>query len=257
MRHPLRAIFIAFVMLASNLTLARAQDGEGVREVTMTDRHVVSLATQQRFFTDVFFPDDDLIKDAACGDPTFWVVEWTDNVLRVKPAKKGATTNLGVRMASGRSYTFKLIEGQGPPDYKVFVVNDATTRSAAPRFVPIAQAEALQAELGEVRASLEREREAAQAAVASLREQYPSTLRFEYRGAKYEAPFWVSAIWHDGRFTYIRSEAQELPALYEIVDGRPALVNFDVKDGHTYIVPKVLDRGYLARGKKRWTFERR
>jgi type IV secretory pathway VirB9-like protein len=257
MRKPFHALIIAIAMLACSAAPGRAQDVDGVREVTMTDRHVVSLMTRQRFFTDVFFPEEDLIKDAACGDPAFWVVEWSDNVLRVKPAKKGATTNLGVRMASGRSYTFKLIEGQGNPDYKVFVVNDPSTRPATPRFVPVADVEALQAELGEVRASLERERQAAHAAVAALREQYPSTLRFDYRQAKYEAPFWVSAIWHDGRFTYIRSEAPELPALYEIVDGRPALVNFDVKDGHTYIVPKVLDRAYLARGKKRWTFERR
>jgi type IV secretion system protein VirB9 len=41
-----------------------------------------------------------------------------------------------------------------------------------------------------------------------------------------------------------------LPALYELTDGEPALVNFQVQDG-TYIVPKVLDRGYLALGKAR------
>jgi hypothetical protein len=54
--------------------------------------------------------------------------------------------------------------------------------------------------------------------------------------------------------TYIRSEASELPALYELKDGQPALVNFQVEHG-TYIVPKVLERGYLALGKERFHFQ--
>jgi type IV secretion system protein VirB9 len=45
-----------------------------------------------------------------------------------------------------------------------------------------------------------------------------------------------------------------LPALYEIRDGAPNLVNFQVEHG-VYIVPKVLERGYLAIGKQRLMFE--
>lgn len=247
---------VLIVVCLCGQALAVAQEA-GVREVTMTDRSLVALATRQRFFTDVFFPEDDLIKDAACGDPTFWVIEWSDNVVRVKPAKKGATTNLGVRMTSGRSYTFKLTEGQEPADYKVFVVNEALQRPKVPRFYPAAHVDALQAELAQARAAVDRERQRAEEVVTAFREQYPTSLHFEYRGAKYEAPFFVRAIWHDGRFTYVRSDARELPALYEIVDGQPSLVNFQVRDGGTYVVAKVLDRGYLAVGKKRWAFERR
>jgi type IV secretion system protein VirB9 len=36
-------------------------------------------------------------------------------------------------------------------------------------------------------------------------------------------------------------------------DGKPALVNFQVHQG-TYVVPKVVDNGYLALGKERFTF---
>ena len=42
----------------------------------------------------------------------------------------------------------------------------------------------------------------------------------------------MRSIWHDGQFTYIKSDATELPALYELKDGKPALVNFQVHDGH-------------------------
>ena len=63
----------------------------------------------------------------------------------------------------------------------------------------------------------------------------------------------MRSIWHDGEFTYIKSDAKELPALYEVKDGRPAVVNFQVQDG-TYVIAKVLERGYLALGKERFSF---
>jgi type IV secretion system protein VirB9 len=67
----------------------------------------------------------------------------------------------------------------------------------------------------------------------------------------------VSAIYHDGKFTYIRSEAQEKPSLYEIAedDGKPNLIDFQMQDG-LYIVPKILNRGRLSIGRKKLDFER-
>jgi type IV secretion system protein VirB9 len=73
---------------------------------------------------------------------------------------------------------------------------------------------------------------------------------------KYERPFLVRAMWHDGQFTYLHSDAAELPALYELKDGKPSLVNFQVQRG-TYVVPKILERGYLALGNAKLAFELR
>jgi type IV secretion system protein VirB9 len=87
--------------------------------------------------------------------------------------------------------------------------------------------------------------------------QYPGKLQFDYiyepKGAK--APFAVTAIYHDDKFTYIKSAAQEKPTLYEIKDGKPNLINFDLSNG-VYVIPKILDKGYLALGKKKLPFER-
>ena len=66
-------------------------------------------------------------------------------------------------------------------------------------------------------------------------------------------PFYVRAIWHDGQFTYLQTDAKELPALYELKDGKAAVVNFQVHNG-TYVVPKVIDQGYLALGNARLPF---
>ena len=85
--------------------------------------------------------------------------------------------------------------------------------------------------------------------VATFQQQYPARLQFAYGTPKYEKPFLVRAIWHDGQFTYIKSDATELPALYEVKDGKPALVNFQVQQG-TYVVPKVLERGLSRAGQR-------
>ena len=82
-------------------------------------------------------------------------------------------------------------------------------------------------------------------------------LRFDYAldaKAKRES-FAVSAIYHDETFTYIRCGAREKPALYEMKDGKPNLVPFQVENG-VYIVPKIVDSGYLAVGKKKLNFAR-
>ena len=47
--------------------------------------------------------------------------------------------------------------------------------------------------------------------------------------------------------------ASDQRALYELKDGKAAVVNFQVHGG-TYVVPKVLDRGYLALGDQRLLF---
>ena len=79
-------------------------------------------------------------------------------------------------------------------------------------------------------------------------------LKFSYRFKKNEPPFPVSAIYHDDKFTYIKADAQETPAVYEVKDGKPSLVQFDFKDG-VYTVPKILTEGYLSIGKKQLPFE--
>ena len=88
----------------------------------------------------------------------------------------------------------------------------------------------------------------------TYRQQYPTSLQFPFIAPTFAKPFLVRAIWHDGQRTFVKTDATELPVIYEIVDGKPSLVNFQVVRG-TYVVPKVLDRGYLALGKQRFPFE--
>jgi hypothetical protein len=139
------------------------------------------------------------------------------------------------------------------PDLKVYVNADPNMSSGKPKYYSAAHVDGLQAEVAEARAAAQASDKRATEAIATYQQLYPTRLQFVYGTPKYEKPFLVRSIWHDGQFTYIKSEATELPALYELKDGKPALVNFQVHNG-TYVVPKVLDQGYLSLGKERLSF---
>ena len=125
-------------------------------------------------------------------------------------------------------------------------------------------AEDARKEVDDARTQLDHERNEAKKTiderVNDFRATFPTTLQFPYRFKANQRPFNVSAIYTDGTFTYIRANATELPALYELVDAwprpgtSPNLVNFQIEHG-VYIVPKVLERGYLAIGKRKLVFE--
>jgi type IV secretion system protein VirB9 len=257
---------VRFVLLSCLLipvgTVPAAAQAAGVRDVTASDRTVIPLNTRIRYTTMVILPNDDEILDVICGDRDFWIISATHNIAHVKPAKDGAATNLNLVTASGAVYSFLLNEGKtSQPDLKVYVTADPDVTRNQPKYYSANQVQALQAELTHARTAIEtvehRSQEAmarSQDTIATFRREYPGSLQFAYGTPKYEKPFFVRSIWHDGQFTFIRADARELPALYELKDGQPSVVNFQVQ-GSTYVVPKVLERGYLALGKERFEFQ--
>ena len=216
---------------------------------------MIPLHTKIRYTTMVILPDDEEILDVVCGDRDFWVISAAQNIAHIKPAKEGAATNLNLVTARGTVYSFLMTEGKvAQPDLKVYVTADPNAQRAKPKYVSVAQVNALEAELTEARATIEKVQHRTDDELATFKQQYPSALQFVYGTPKYEKPFYVRSIWNDGQFTYIKTDAHELPALYEVKDGQPSLVNFQVQSG-TYVVPKLIDRGYLALGKNKFSFQ--
>lgn len=249
--HTRLVTTLALVLVSASITSAQVA---GVREVTASSRNVIQLTTKLRYTTMIVLPDDEEILDVVCGDTDFWVISATQNIAHIKPAKEGASTNLNLVTAGGAVFSFLLTESKlGVTDLKVFVTPDPEQKPQPPKYYAAPRVEALQNELTATQNALAGERRRADDAVGSFREQYPASLQFVYGPGKYAKPFLVRAIWHDGRFTYLRSDAAELPALYELKDGQPSLVDFQVKHG-VYVVPKVVERGYLALGKARFSF---
>ena len=63
-------------------------------------------------------------------------------------------------------------------------------------------------------------------------------------------------MWHDGQFTYVRSHAQETPALYEQQDGDPSLVAYDLDQDGLFVVRRLIGDGWFQLGDDRlvWRF---
>jgi type IV secretory pathway VirB9-like protein len=253
MNRWIRVSVAMVVGVAAASVPCRAQEQTGVRRVAASEQSLIPLQTRLRFTTMIVLPDDEEILDVVCGDRDYWVISATQNIAHVKPAKAGAETNLNLVTRSGAIYSFLLTEKAGPPDLKVHVDGNADAVRARPRYFSAAQVEALEEQLTAARAAVDAADRRATEIVATYRQDYPTRLQFSYVLPKYEKPFLVRSIWHDGQFTYVKSDATELPVLYELADGKPALVNFQVYNG-TYVVPNVLERGYLAIGKARYSF---
>ena len=243
------------------LILAAALEGplaaaEEARTVRYGPRDVITIHCKVRNTTLILLPPGEKILDLVIGDKDMWLLEGTDRYAYVKPAGVGLSTTINVIAQSGNVYTFLAHEVGSqatPADIKVFVeLSDPSQFQAVgtpPRFVPAEEADALRGQLAEQAARAAKEQEAFVA-------QYPTSVVFDYVFKKSEKPFLVSAIWHDQKATYIRAGASEKPALYEVKDGDPVLVNYTLQ-GDVYVVPKVLDEGRLVIGKKRFDFGRR
>lgn len=246
------------VALGLTLLVTGRVSAQEARDVTYSERQVVPVQTKLRFTTLIILPEEERILDYVCGDKDYWVISGADNLAYVKPGKAGASTNLNLVTATGRVYSFLLTEGS-EPDLKVYVHGGSVTSETprAPRFAPMRELEAARGAAEEARRALDTAQAASEMAVreavSKARSTYPLQLRFPYRFRANESPFFVSAVFHDGVFTYIHTRGRELPALYELRDGVAGVVPFQIEEG-VYVVPHVVERGYLALGKRRWFF---
>jgi len=240
---------------------------DGARIVKYGKEDIVAVHAKVRFSTLIVLPDEEEILDFTTGDREFWIINGSHNLCYVHPAQAGIRSNLNLITASGRVYSFLLTEISSDPnalpDLKVFIEpkEGSVPTSMLRGYVRAADVEAYRKELDAVHAQTAEQVRAAQShateEVSQFRSSYATKLRFDYAldGRAAREPFLVSAIYHDETFTYIRSGAREKPALYEIKDGKPNLVPFQFENG-VYIVPKIIDSGYLTVGKKKLNFNR-
>ena len=262
---------LAFLCLACLAAVpAHAATEPAARVVKYSKEDIVPVSAKLRFSTLIVLPEDEEILDFTTGDKEFWVINGAHNLCYVHPAQAGIRSNLNLITASGHVYSFLLTEisnqPNAEPDLKIFVEPKESSGFAASTglrgYVSAGEAQAYKKELETLRSQTAEQIHAAQAqAVEQLnqfRSVYATKLQFDYpldpKAA--QEPFLVSAIYHDDAFTYIKCGAKEKPALYEIKDGKPNLISFQVENG-VYIAPKIIDTGYLAIGKKKLPFVRR
>ncbi|MEI9978235.1 MAG: TrbG/VirB9 family P-type conjugative transfer protein [Edaphobacter sp.] len=240
--------------LVLGLVATVAHGQQSARIVKYHANDIVGVRAKMRYTTLIQLPASEKILEVATGDKDFWIIDTIQNYCFLHPAKEGIHSNLNIITDKGSVYTFTLDDVESAdPDLKVVIeLSDPSSLAAASgsgRLVSAGEVDAAraQAQMAQTRAA---------AAVEQFRSEYPiSALKFDYAFHD-DKPFDVSAIYHDDKFTYIRSTASEKFSIYELKDGKPDLITFQLKDG-TYILPTVVDRGYLEIGKHKLDFQRK
>jgi len=250
-----KLIFIAGLALALSPLGASAQE-PSARTVQYHSQDIVPIHAKLKYTTLIELPATEKIMEAATGDKDFWVVDVVGNFCFVHPAKAGISSNLNLITDKGNIYSFTLSDVSGStdtPDLKVIVVpadQSSIVRSSGPaQFVPAAQLEQSQQALVAVQSHITEIND-------EFKSAYPLSLKFDYSFHANEAPFDIQAIYHDDKFTYIKTDAPEKFSVYEMRDGKPNLISYQLNNG-TYIIPKVMDSGYVELGKKKMEFSRK
>ncbi len=261
---------IALALVSLLVPCGRLRAAWTARVVHYSQTDIIPIRAKIRFSTLIVLPANEEILDFTTGDKDFWIINGVHNLCYVHPAQANIKSNLNLITASGHVYSFLLTEisdqPDEQPDLKVFVVpkdeSSVATVNGQVRYVRASEVEAYkqEAEAAEAQAAeaIQQAKARAKQEVTAYREQYPAKLRFdyEYKSQATRPPFFVTAIYHDDKFTYIKSNAQEKPAIYELKDGKPDLVNFEVENG-VYIIPEIANQGYLVIGKQKVAFKRR
>jgi type IV secretory pathway VirB9-like protein len=215
----------------------------------------------------ILLPAEEKVATVFGGDTVNWVFDGghvASRFISVKPKVAGASTDVHIVSDHGNEYTLQLREITGDEDAhfdsKVFIApGDQAAKdklAAMPVFVPAAELDKAKQEAAAAKAAEAAELKAEESKAETYRSQYPSNLHFDYvwDEAKGKA-LGLQQIWRDDKFTYLRGQFQETPALYELKDKKGSLINFDYNNG-LYTVPKELDHGYLSIGKQKVEFHR-
>ena len=239
---------------------------------------IIRLRTRVRHTTVIQLPGRENILDFVVGDSEYWHLTGAANLAFLKPISEGVSTNVALVCESGRIYSFLVSEQPGQPHLVVRIASAAESDprispgAHQPAFVARDQVEAYQqmaeqarqnagAAQAEAEQQIDTVRQQAEAEINSFRADYPTRLKFPYRlqDKALKWPFLVEGMWHDGQFTYLRSNAQESPALYEIKEGKPALVAYDLNEDGLYVARHLLGDGWLQIGKEKaqWKLDRR
>ena len=216
-------------------------------------------------------PEGEKVVTVFGGDTNSWIFDAghvASRYVSIKPKIADGTTDVHIVSDHGNEYTVELREVSSDKNDSHFdsKINISSSDAKAadniakpPMFIPVAEAEAKEAQLrkeaDDAKKAAEADHKTVAAAAASFKASYPGTLRFDYTwDQKKGATLGIQQIWRDDKFTYLRGQFQETPALYELKDGKGSLINYDFANG-LYTIPKTLVQGYLSIGKQRVEFK--
>ena len=272
MRPTLFVFFPVFLMLAASQLHAAPESHplqpSAPRTVMVTEAQTPpEIRAGLLQSTLIVLPAEEKVANVFAGDTVNWIFDGgyvASRFISVKPKTANAATNIHIVSDHGNEYTLALREVSDDSDShfdsKVFLApGDQAGKDRLaqwPVFVPVAELDQAKQEAATAKAAQEAELKAEQTKAERYRSEYPSLLHFDFVWDEHKGKeLGLQQVWRDDKFTYLRGQFQETPALYEVRDKKPSLINFDFNDG-LYTVPKLLENGYLAIGKQKVEFHR-
>ena len=249
-----------------------------IREIVHPSDRSVRLVTRPLRHTTILLPPEERIVDFVVGDGLYFEVTGADNVAFVKPMQANRRTSVSFTTNLDHAYSFDVfatlavrpdevlrvrwpgaeqvtpgesgggvVAGFHARDFGLdFVASD--TLGAIRQRIDTVRAQQVQVEAEAARqlASVER---LAERRFEEFRTTFPRRIEARYRLSPeiQSAPLFVHQIFTDGQFTYLRSSAQESPALYTLsgADGsEPILANVTLTPNGLYVIDHVVSAGY-------------
>ena len=265
----MRAALFGVVALALVVPVS-AQEAERtpIRTVAASSEEPIAVFTRVRTVTTVRLPAGEQIVHTVAGDAENWDLTSRGRELAIKPYAAGLVSNVTVSCASGAVFTFTVIEDAGAvTDYVVTVEADeedgvlesveAVEVQFRPAFAVAGFRERLAAYRGDrERAVVEGRQQVDRLwADASRRQEefvrdFAGRVRLPYQVTEeaFSPPFLLRDLWTDGTFTYLRTEGQEIPAVYVWRGDAAEVVHTDVEPGGLQVVEQVIRHGTLSLG---------
>ena len=272
MNHLAQLVVVPFLLASAVVAKAQEPKSSGAHILRLADapeEHVYQLTTRLRHTTVITLPVGEAILDYVVGDAEYWHLTGSANVAFLKPVAEGIETNIALVCASGRIYTFLVretslvdpnlvvrIEAAGSdPDS---IAGGALGGLREPVFVSRDQVRGFELMAAQAQLELATVRAEALADLDAFRADYPTRIRHAYKLHR-DAPDWpwlIEAMWHDGQFTYVRTSAQETPAIYEEQDGEPSLIPYDLHGDGFFVIRRIIGEGWFQLGDERleWDF---
>ncbi len=241
-----------------------------IRAVVASPTEPVVIFTRVRTVTTVRLPEGEEIVRTVAGDAENWDLAARGRELAIKPYAADLVSNVTVSCASGEVFTFTVVEDAGAAaDYVVTVeaeeeepaLSAVDPAAVAVRYRPASVAAGFRERLAGHRARRERvlvegrrEVERLWASAEARRDEFvrdfAARVRLPYLVSEeaQEVPFLLRDLWTDGTFTYLRTEGQEIPAVYAFRGDALEAVHTDVEPGGLLVVEQVIRHGTLSLG---------
>lgn len=272
-----RTIFLAGALTFCLVGISSAAEQKMLADIPSTDRviayHLHDIPVIHvgiRYVTVLSLPEGEKIAGIFVGDSDNWTIQHAESIVTVKAGGIGIRTNLNIVAESGNSYNFLLEEVSHKPgeqvDISVRLNNSdsgmASAVKAKPQFVSYDELEKAKAAEATAVAALQREKSnmriEAKKDLENAQIQAANDIRhdFTWKGNKQSKDFGLKAIYTLNGFTYFEAHPQEAFAIYETKDKADSLVQYSMSPDGRYVVPKVINDGYLKVGKSKIEFHR-